>query len=452
MNYDKAKLPLNAVRQIGKGTFSNVYLCRKNDVPVLMDSDYVLDEYWIVKEININTLVERYMKNNRNKEKPCQQRRQNNSEVNVNITPYQTGHFSGDHTIRTAEEEYYYRRLQQLVDSEIDVLKMLKHASIIKFFDHAVDAGVYSLRMEYCDLGDVYNYLKRAKNCSRNLCGGMSDHFLHEFIYQTACGLMCMHERNLIHRDVKLQNILMKRENGRVVFKLSDFGFSCFDLSDRCATRKLTELDFVLCKKYYKLCGTPYYMAPEIVLNMDKLENFTNYSSTSSCPELAFYNKSIDVWSYGMCLYELTFNCLPFDNVNNIKELEALFAGSSFQSTLETNVNAKQHRSPTVQHILQVALQVQSAKRASFRDILSILEEGEKMEEACRLSNTSEMTASNSLGMNSMGEHILKTPIDSERGIENEKDSWEQVNNSSSLMMHMSIPKGFLNWLFNKKD
>ena len=84
--------------------------------------------------------------------------------------------------------------------------------------------------MEYCDGGDVYEYLKQ--NCCDFKYDKQKYNFLWEFCQQVPRGLEYIHEKNIIHRDIKLQNVLIKYKNDKVEFKISDFGFACYDLSD----------------------------------------------------------------------------------------------------------------------------------------------------------------------------------------------------------------------------
>jgi serine/threonine protein kinase len=290
----------NIIKHIGKGSFSNVYLC-KNELDLLCEDIYNNDEYFIIKEININVLVDKYMSNSKSEYRfNKMQHKKGNSDVSVNITPY-TKNNAIMISSKSTERDYYYYKLKGLIESEIEILNLLNHSSIIKFNNYMEYDNVYYLNLEYCDKGDVY-YMLKNENYE------ITNEYIYEFLNQTANGLAYMHNNNIIHRDIKLQNILVKTDERlnnkkfKYVFKLSDFGFSCYDMS----IVKFPEeeyLDDMLCKKYYKLCGTPYFMAPEIILNMNKLENFTFYDEKRKINLSEFYDKRIDIWSYGICIY-----------------------------------------------------------------------------------------------------------------------------------------------------
>jgi serine/threonine protein kinase len=423
------------------------------------DSNFAIDEYFIVKEININRLVQKYMKNNKqsfNQDPGTMNYLQynTNSPCGVNITPYSRQTIEVT-SYRSAEEEYYYKRLEQLIDSEVDVLKMLNHDNIIRFYDYSKRAGVYFLHMEYCNGGDVYDHLKNSTTCERNKMNGFSNAFIANFLNQILNGLCYLHDQNIIHRDIKLHNILMKQGARQMYFKLSDFGFSCYDLSEDHADHN--ESYDVLSKKYFKLCGTPYYMAPEIVCNMNKLENFTYYKNiTTRTKYNAFYTKSIDVWSFGICLYELVFNALPFTNVKSIKELEKLYARPDVQELINRKLSNKRINK-YVKDVLTMSLQVDYKKRATFHQLKSYVSTRlDKMQtvhgnETLELSNI--MSVNENTQDDAMNAHIVRNPIKGSK-IEfiTQDDSWEKVNKSSSLIMKISVQKGFMEWLMNKKS
>ena len=94
-------------------------------------------------------------------------------------------------------------------------------------------------------------------------------------------GLMEMHSKKIIHRDIKLENILIINEfNGNKRTKICDLGFAR-EISHQAET----------------YCGTAYYMAPEIF-------------------ERKKYTESVDVWSLGVLLFITLFGTYPFKGVN----------------------------------------------------------------------------------------------------------------------------------------
>lgn len=446
------------IKHIGKGSFSNVYLCR-NEMPVFISESESHDELFIIKEININELVKSYISKNsgntirrvgRNKKK------EGDDNVAVNITPY-----DNTEELTNLEQEYYFHRLEELIDSEIEILSSLDHPNVIKFYGHTKRDGIYYLRMEYCNGGDVYDFLK-GKNSEqyRNPSGGFTNTFFYEFFTQTLDGLKYVHDKNLIHRDIKLHNVLIKYVDNGIQFKLSDFGFTCYDLTTM--NIKDVDLDVILCKKYYKLCGTPYYMAPEIILNMNMMENIANYKSRNK--RLPFvYGKKIDVWSFGICIYELMFNLLPFSNIKNVNDLEKFYKLENIQGIMDKKINRRVSLKPGFKNLLMSMIRIDKNERCSVDDIHSFLSGCDDITDLVQNEYNSESIMDiincreNSYIKNEhMKQHIVRNPVLQETSVVPEIQeqlnlSWEKINKSSSLIMKMSVQRGFLNWLFNKK-
>ena len=311
-------IDLNIIKKIGNGSFSNVYLCNRKD-----DCNSLL----IVKKIDINELVKKYTNKGKNK------KIEKKSE-----------------SILEKEKEYYSSKLNELIKSEIEILSRIDHQHIVAFYGSFNKKSIYYLKMEYCDLGDVYEFLKNKVNninkkisYNRNCFGGFSNGFMQEFIRQSSYGLKYLHDKNIIHRDIKLHNILMTQYDNKLIFKISDFGFSCFDL---CSLKRenvdKVDKEDILSQKYFKLSGTPYYMAPEIICNLKKMENITYFNGKcKKISDLYFYDKRVDIWSLGICLYELIFNLLPFININNVNDLEKFYRMSSIGEIMNKKITKK---------------------------------------------------------------------------------------------------------------
>ena len=94
--------------------------------------------------------------------------------------------------------------------------------------------------MEYCDAGDLSQYLRKYRVLPESQA--------QQFLMQLSNALQIMWENNLIHRDIKPQNLLLSNENGNLVLKLADFGFA----------RTVQPLDLA-----ETLCGSPLYMVKE---------------------------------------------------------------------------------------------------------------------------------------------------------------------------------------------
>ncbi|NWY59863.1 NEK5 kinase, partial [Chionis minor] len=147
---------------------------------------------------------------------------------------------------------------------EVVLLAKMKHANIVTFYDSLQEKNKLYIVMEYCDGGDL---MKRI-----NMQHGVlfdEDQILSWFV-QISLGLKHIHDKKILHRDVKTQNIFLSN-NGKVA-KLGDFGI---------ARQLNSTMEFA-----HTCVGTPYYLSPEICENRP-------------------YNNKTDVWSLGCVLYEL---------------------------------------------------------------------------------------------------------------------------------------------------
>ena len=155
---------------------------------------------------------------------------------------------------------------------EAKILEALNHPNIVKFIEvFKTKNGKLCIVMDYCDGGDLQNRIKeqRGKN--------LTESQIVEWFTQVCLGLKHIHDRKIIHRDLKGQNIFLNK-NG--ILKVGDFGI-CKILSN---TKALART----------VVGTPYYLSPEVV---------------QSKP----YNLKSDIWSMGVILYELCALKPPFD-------------------------------------------------------------------------------------------------------------------------------------------
>ena len=164
----------------------------------------------------------------------------------------------------------------QDIIKEVKFLTALKHKNCIEYKGCYLKDQTAWLVMEYC-LGSASDIVEvHKKPLQENEIAAICD--------DTLCGLEYLHSKHLIHRDVKAGNILLT-ENGTV--KLADFG---------AASMISPANSFV---------GTPYWMAPEVILAMDEGQ----------------YDGKVDVWSLGITCIELAERKPPYFNMNAMSAL-----------------------------------------------------------------------------------------------------------------------------------
>ncbi len=134
------------------------------------------------------------------------------------------------------------RKLQENLDAEISILQSIQHPNVMMLHEvQHTERHVY-LMLEYCPGGDLMQIIRTR--------GAQSEAQTRTYLVQLAHGLHCLRQRNLIHRDLKPQNLLLSAAGPHGVLKIGDFGFA----------RYMEQQDLA-----ETLCGSPLYMAPEIL-------------------------------------------------------------------------------------------------------------------------------------------------------------------------------------------
>ena len=159
-----------------------------------------------------------------------------------------------------------------LIQTEIDTLKVCQHPYVIKLYEIIETYSEINLVLEYCELGNLYNYIIKYKL-------KLSEEDIASYIHNICKAVYSMHNLGIIHRDLKLSNIALTKNKNKVEIRILDFGLS----------KILGPNQY--CNEGY---GTPGYAAPEVISR-------NNYSYEA------------DVWSIGVISYFLFTGKLPFD-------------------------------------------------------------------------------------------------------------------------------------------
>jgi len=157
---------------------------------------------------------------------------------------------------------------------EAKILSKLQHPYIVGYKDSFVDNKYLYIIMEYADRGDLFDQIKRQKMTGRFF----PESQIWEWFVQVCLALKHVHDRKILHRDIKSQNVFMvtDKRTGKLLAKLGDFGIA-----------RVLQGTMDLART---AIGTPYYLSPEIA-------------------ESKPYSNKSDVWSMGVMLYEMcTFN------------------------------------------------------------------------------------------------------------------------------------------------
>ncbi|CRG97095.1 rac-beta serine/threonine protein kinase, putative [Plasmodium gallinaceum] len=155
---------------------------------------------------------------------------------------------------------------------ERNVLKCVSHPFIVKLYYAFQTSKKLYFILEYCPGGELFFHLSKLREFSEEVAKFYSSEII--------LALQYLHNLNIIYRDLKPENVLLD-ELGHI--RLTDFGLSKEGVTDNNSAKSL--------------CGTPEYLAPEII-------------------EQRGHGKAVDWWSLGIMIYEMLTGNLPFNSSN----------------------------------------------------------------------------------------------------------------------------------------
>jgi serine/threonine protein kinase len=171
------------------------------------------------------------------------------------------------------------------INNEKNLMAQIDYPFIVNMMGYAKDERFVYIVMECIGGGELFVHLRRARK--------FTDEQSKFYGLQTAAGFAHIHSKNIIHRDLKPENILVC-QNGSS--KLTDFGFA-----------KIVEPG----ARTYTLCGTPEYIAPEVLLNKG-------------------HGKPVDWWTLGILIYEMIVGQPPFCDEDPMGIYQKILAGKVY--------------------------------------------------------------------------------------------------------------------------
>ncbi|XP_008152424.2 NUAK family SNF1-like kinase 2 [Eptesicus fuscus] len=200
---------------------------------------------------------------------------------------------------------------------EIEIMSSLNHPHIVAIHEVFENSSKIVIVMEYASRGDLYDYISERQR--------LSEHEARHFFRQIVSAVHYCHQNGVVHRDLKLENILLDA-NGNI--KIADFGLSNL---------------YHQGKFLQTFCGSPLYASPEIV-------NGKPYTG----PE-------VDSWSLGVLLYILVHGTMPFDGQDH--------------KTLVKQISNGAYREPPKPSdacgLIRWLLMVNPTRRATLEDVTS---------------------------------------------------------------------------------
>ena len=186
---------------------------------------------------------------------------------------------------------------------ELQNLHNLKHPNIIKILDYLNNKNTHYIILEYCNGGNLYEYVTKYMKKNK---APLNEFFIQKILKQIAPALEFMHSKNIIHRDIKLENILLNFNNYPNIPKngKAPQGLKFSEKSlNKDFSAKITGLNFskdlIQDNMGSTILGSPLYMSPDMVEKYEKKSDKK-------------YNTSADLWSLGVITYELLTGNTPF--------------------------------------------------------------------------------------------------------------------------------------------
>ena len=239
------------------------------------------------------------------------------------------------------------------VKNEALILKQLNCEFIVKYYESFEINNFFYIIMEYCEKGNLSSLIINLKKKNKHL----TENQIWKFFIQICIGLSYIHNKKILHRDLKTKNIFLTKN---LNIKIGDLGIA-----------KILE------EKNYSntLIGTPFYLSPEI------------------CEEKP-YNEKSDIWALGCILYELINFKHPFNASNQAALLLKIINGNYEKFNYEISDDLKQivclllekniKLRPYISDIIRIDIFIKKTKEFGFSDFF---DKTEKKNEEKKIKN-----------------------------------------------------------------
>ncbi|KAK3504851.1 hypothetical protein B0T13DRAFT_391797 [Neurospora crassa] len=274
--------------------------------------------------------------------------------------------------VKSVELARLNKKLKENLYGEIQILKTLRHPHIVALHDCVESSTHINLIMEYCELGDLSLFIKKRDKLITNPYthdlarkypvypnAGLNEVVTRHFLKQLASALQFLRAGDFVHRDVKPQNLLLlpsphMMANNKTAKHIMSGSYDSFTPAAGLASAPMLKLaDFGFARVLPStslaetLCGSPLYMAPEI-LRYEK------------------YDAKADLWSVGTVLYEMVTGRPPFKASNHVELLRKIeSSGDVIKFTRESVVSQE------MKGLIRALLKKNPVERISFEDLFN---------------------------------------------------------------------------------
>ncbi|KRX01884.1 Protein kinase-like domain [Pseudocohnilembus persalinus] len=232
------------------------------------------------------------------------------------------------YAIKAINKQQFKRipKLKELTNNEINVLTHIRNQNVLYMKEHFETKSNHYLVTEYCNDGDMGGFLFKLRQNKQLL----TENEALGYFTQILNGFQALHERSIVHRDIKLDNILRHKTQNGVLLKIGDLGFAK-ELKD---AQSLTTTAL----------GTAITKAPEII-------------------EKKPYGLEVDLYSCGVILYQLVYGIYPF-----IAKTEKQLLEKVKQGRIQFNFKGV-HVSDELKDMLYKMLQYDRSKRITWSEL-----------------------------------------------------------------------------------
>ncbi|KAM3127297.1 hypothetical protein pb186bvf_020583 [Paramecium bursaria] len=214
------------------------------------------------------------------------------------------------------------------LEREIEIHKKLNHPNILPLIDVILETRYWYIVLKYCEKGDLRKFIKE-----NSKDGKFNEQEAQILFSQLVDAYQYMFKNSVIHRDLKLDNILIDSDQNIMI---ADFGFA------RIQNEGL----------FKSVCGSPITMAPEILISL-----------WDGSKDSQLYDAKCDIWSLGIILYHLLVGKYPF--LPKEQTYEALY------KLLQTQPVYPDYLSESVKNILQGMLTFSPKDRIEFEELFN---------------------------------------------------------------------------------
>ena len=205
---------------------------------------------------------------------------------------------------------------------DVEILKTLDHPNIIKVYEYFQDDAAIYIVTDLCSGGELFEHILKEKNFNEKKAAILMRQILSAISY--------CHERNLVHCDLKPENIMFESLSSENTVKIIDFGNSSFCVGDQKLSNRF---------------GSVYYVAPEVLKSS--------------------YNEKCDIWSLGVILYLILSGKPPFNGANDQLILKKVYEGKYSMDGPEW-----ESISPEAKDLIKQMLTYDETKRVSAKKCL----------------------------------------------------------------------------------